>query len=243
VTGDGDSLSIGGNHLLHVIRRNLNVKILLFNNRIYGLTKGQYSPTSERGTLTKSSPMGSLEAPVRPLSFALGCGATFAARALAVDLKHLEYVLERAAKHKGTALVEIYQNCVIFNGGVFDYATDKDAKPDNTLYLEHGKPLTFGKSGDKSIRVRNLQPEVFTLADSNASEAIIHDEREARPVLSFMLSNLMQPEFPEPFGVFRAVERETFEVASHEQSRLARVQRGKFDLQDLLNGKETWTVH
>jgi 2-oxoglutarate/2-oxoacid ferredoxin oxidoreductase subunit beta len=242
VTGDGDGLSIGGNHLLHVIRRNVNVKILLFNNRIYGLTKGQYSPTSDQGTRTKSSPLGSLDAPIRPLSFALGCGATFAARALDVDLKHLEYILERAAKHKGTAVVEIYQNCLIFNDGVFDYATDKSVKPDNTLYLEHGKPLIFGKSGDKSIRVRNLQPEVFNLAEGNPSEAIVHDEREARPVLSFMLSNLMQPEFPEPFGVFRAVERESFEFIAHEQIRQARAQRGTPDLQSLLNGNETWTV-
>jgi 2-oxoglutarate ferredoxin oxidoreductase subunit beta len=242
VTGDGDALSIGGNHLLHVVRRNLNLKILLFNNRIYGLTKGQYSPTSARGARTKSSPLGSLEEPMRPLSFALGCGATFAARTLAVDLKHMEYVLERAAKHKGTALVEIYQNCVIFNDGIFDYAADKNVKLDNTLYLEHGKPLSFGKNGAKSIRVRNLQPEIFDRTEGNASEALVHDEREARPVLSFMLSNLTQPEFPEPFGVFRAVERETFDDTVHEQIHQARAQRGTPDLQTLLNGNESWTV-
>jgi 2-oxoglutarate/2-oxoacid ferredoxin oxidoreductase subunit beta len=243
VTGDGDALSIGGNHFLHVFRRNVNLKILLFNNRIYGLTKGQYSPTSERGAKTKSSPQGSLEAPIRPLSVALACGATFVARTVSVDLKHLEYVLKRAAQHKGTALVEIYQNCQIFNDGIFEYATDKSLKPDHTLYLEHGKPLLFGKDADQSIRLRDLQPEVFTVGQDNASQALIHDEREARPVLSFIESMLMQPEFPEPFGVFRAVEQESFEATVHEQIRQVRAQHGPLDLQGLLNGSETWTVN
>jgi 2-oxoglutarate ferredoxin oxidoreductase subunit beta len=242
ITGDGDGLSIGGNHLLHIIRRNLNVRILLFNNRIYGLTKGQYSPTSESGARTKSSPMGSLDSPVRPLSFALGCGATFAARTLDVDLKHMEYVLERAAKHKGTALIEIYQNCPIFNDGAFDYASDKNTRPEKTLYLEHGKPLIFGKTHDKGIRLRGLQPEVFSVADGNASDAVVHDEREASPALSFLLSGLSQPDFPEPLGVFRAVERDTFESRVHEQIRAARAQRGTPDLQSLIDGNETWTV-
>jgi 2-oxoglutarate ferredoxin oxidoreductase subunit beta len=241
-TGDGDALSIGGNHLLHVIRRNVNLKILLFNNRIYGLTKGQYSPTSAQGAKTKSSPMGSLDNPIRPLSFALGCGATFAARTLATDLKHLEYVLERAAAHKGTAVVEIYQNCQIFNDGAFDYVSDKTTKAEQTLYLQHGKPLTFGTGNGKAIRVRNLQPEVFNLTADNAPEVIVHNEREAQPVLSFMLSNLTRPDFPEPFGVFRAVERETFDAATHEQIRLAREQRGRPELQSLLNGGESWMV-
>jgi 2-oxoglutarate ferredoxin oxidoreductase subunit beta len=242
VTGDGDALSIGGNHLLHVIRRNVNLKILLFNNRIYGLTKGQYSPTSEQGARTKSSPLGSLDRPIRPLSFALGCGASFCARTLDVDLKHLEYVLERAALHNGTALVEIYQNCQIFNDGAFEYASDKDIKPEKTLYLEHGKPLLFGRNREKGIRLRGLQPEVFDATEANAFEAIVHDEKEDRPVLSFLLSNLMQPEFPEPFGVFRAVERPTYDSAVHEQIRQAKVSRGAPDLQTILSGAETWTV-
>src|SRR5579862_9733512 len=146
VTGDGDALSIGGNHFLHMMRRNPNIKVLLFNNRIYGLTKGQYSPTSERGKKTKSTPMGSPEMPIRPISIAIGAEATFAARSIDVDVKHLEYILERAAKHKGTAFVEIYQNCNIFNDGAYDYATDKTTKSVNTVYLEHGKPLIFGKA-------------------------------------------------------------------------------------------------
>src|SRR3954468_3384361 len=143
VTGDGDGLSIGGNHLMHILRRNVDVKILLFNNRIYGLTKGQYSPTSERGKKTKSTPMGAPDTPIRPVSMAIAAEASFAARAIDIDVKHLEYVLERAAKHVGTAFVEIYQNCNIFNDGAYDYATDKATKSDTTLYLEHGKPLTF----------------------------------------------------------------------------------------------------
>src|SRR5438270_15324 len=156
VTGDGDALSIGGNHFMHLIRRNVDVKVLLFNNRIYGLTKGQYSPTSEQGKKTKSTPMGSPEFPIRPASIAIGAGATFFARSIDVDVKHLEYVLERAANHKGTALVEIYQNCNIFNDGAYDHLTDKATRSENTLYLEHGKPMIFGKEADKGIRINNL---------------------------------------------------------------------------------------
>src|SRR5438477_12554450 len=158
-TGDGDALSIGGNHFMHIIRRNVDVKILLFNNRIYGLTKGQYSPTSEQGKKTKSTPMGSPDNPIRPVSIAIAAEASFAARAIDIDVKHLEYVLERAAKHVGTAFVEIYQNCNIFNDGAFEYATDKTTKNDTTLYLEHGKPLVFA-GGTKGIRLHALKPEV-----------------------------------------------------------------------------------
>src|SRR3954449_8739454 len=167
VTGDGDALSIGGNHFLHIIRRNVDVKILLFNNRIYGLTKGQYSPTSEQGKKTKSTPMGSPDAPIRPVSIAIAAEASFAARAIDVNVKHLEYVLERAAKHVGTAFVEIYQNCNIFNDGAFEYATDKERKSDNILYLEHGKPLVFGKDNDKGVRLHDMDPEVVSLKDVN----------------------------------------------------------------------------
>src|SRR5438552_3341849 len=156
VTGDGDGLSIGGNHLIHVLRRNVDLKILLFNNKIYGLTKGQYSPTSEQGKKTRSTPMGSPDAPIRPISIAIAAEATFAARAIDVDVKHLEYVLERAARHVGTAFVEIYQNCNIFNDGAFNYATDKATKTDTTLYLEHGKPLIFGKDGARRSRMHRL---------------------------------------------------------------------------------------
>src|SRR5438552_9095508 len=156
ITGDGDGLSIGGNHLIHCIRRNVDLKILLFNNEIYGLTKGQYSPTSEHGKKTKSTPMGAPDFPIRPISIAIAAEATFAARAIDVDVKHLEYVLERAARHVGTAFVEIYQNCNIFNDGAFEYATDKNTKTDTTLYLEHGKPLIFGKDGARRSRMHRL---------------------------------------------------------------------------------------
>ena len=242
-TGDGDALSIGGNHLLHTLRRNPNLKILLFNNRIYGLTKGQYSPTSLKGAKTKSSPMGSLDTPLRPMSFALGCGATFAARSLAVDTRHLEYVLERAAKHVGTSLVEIYQNCVIFNDGAFNYATESDLKADAIVYLEHGKPLIFGKNRDKAISLNNrLQPQVVNLNDTPPTDLLVHDEREPTPAVSFLLSNLTQPDFPEPMGVFRAVEQDSFDALVHGQIAQARAQRGQADLQAMLDGSESWTV-
>src|SRR3954468_11627404 len=184
-TGDGDGLSIGGNHLMHIIRRNVNVKILLFNNKIYGLTKGQYSPTSEHGKKTKSSPMGAPDCPVRPISIAIAAEASFAARALDVDVKHLEYVLERAAKHVGTAFVEIYQNCNIFNDGAYEYATDKNTKTDTTLYLEHGKPLVFGKDGSKGIRMHGMNPEVVDVGEGKVSkdDLLMHDEKSPEPSL------------------------------------------------------------
>jgi 2-oxoglutarate ferredoxin oxidoreductase subunit beta len=242
-TGDGDALSIGGNHLLHTLRRNPNLKILLFNNRIYGLTKGQYSPTSLKGAKTKSSPMGSLETPVRPMSFALGCGATFAARSLAVDTRHLEYVLERAAKHAGTALVEIYQNCIIFNDGAFNYATEKDLKPDAIVYLEHGKPLIFGKNRDKAIGLNNrIQPQVVNVGDAKSTDLLVHDEREPIPAVSLLLSSMTQPDFPEAVGVFRAVEQDPFDALVHGQIAQSRAQRGQADLQTMLDGSESWTV-
>src|SRR5262245_35648255 len=210
VTGDGDGLSIGGNHLMHIIRRNVDVKILLFNNRIYGLTKGQYSPTSEHGKKTKSSPMGAPDYPIRPISVALAAEATFAARAIDIDVKHLEYVLERAAKHTGTAFVEIYQNCNIFNDGAFEYATDKNTKSDTTLYLEHGKPLIFGKDSAKGIRLHGMDPEVVNLKDVDQDDLIIHDEKTPEPSHAFLLSRMRYPDFPEPMGVFRDVAHERY---------------------------------
>src|SRR3954464_5314901 len=192
VTGDGDGLSIGGNHLMHIIRRNVDVKILLFNNRIYGLTKGQYSPTSEHGKKTKSTPMGAPDIPVRPISIAIAAEASFAARAIDVDVKHLEYVLERAAKHVGTAFVEIYQNCNIFNDGAFTYATDKTTKTDTTLYLEQGKPLVFGRAGDKGIRLREMNPEVVDLATTAKDDLLVHNE-QAQPAVPFLLSRMRMP--------------------------------------------------
>jgi len=242
VTGDGDGLSIGGNHLLHIIRRNVDVKILLFNNRIYGLTKGQYSPTSEQGKKTKSTPMGAPDHPIRPISVAIAAEATFAARAIDVDVKHLEYVLERAAKHRGTAFVEIYQNCNIFNDGAYNYATDKATKSDTTIYLEHGKPLVFGKESDKGVRLHALNPEVVSLKDVNKDDLLIHDEKVSDPSLAFLLSRMRYPEFPEPLGVFRDVEQEIYGDLVRGQVQQAIAQRGKGDLQSLITGSETWTV-
>ena len=242
VTGDGDALSIGGNHLIHMIRRNVDVKILLFNNRIYGLTKGQYSPTSEHGKKTTSTPMGSPDMPVRPISIAIAAEASFAARAIDMDVKHLEYVLERAARHKGSAFVEIYQNCNIFNDGAYEYATDKSTKSDTTLYLEHGRPLIFGRELDKAIRVNQMNPQIVNVKETPAADLLVHDERAPNPSLAFMLSRMRHPEFPEPLGVFRAVDQERYAQLVRDQSRRAIESLGKGNLQSLLRGSETWTI-
>jgi 2-oxoglutarate/2-oxoacid ferredoxin oxidoreductase subunit beta len=242
VTGDGDALSIGGNHFLHVIRRNMNIRVLLFNNRIYGLTKGQYSPTSEQGKKTKSSPMGSVETPLRPISVAIAAEATFAARAIDIDVKHLEYVLERAARHVGTAFVEIYQNCNIFNDGAFEYATDKSLKGDTTVYLEHGKPMIFGKSSEKGIRLNGTTPQVVELKDVPPDDLLIHDEKADDPSNAFMLSRMRHPAVPEPLGVFRDVERPVYGDLARGQIAEAIKTRGQGDLQSLVTGSETWTV-
>ncbi|MGA2498733.1 MAG: 2-oxoacid:ferredoxin oxidoreductase subunit beta [Tepidisphaeraceae bacterium] len=242
ITGDGDALSIGGNHFMHLIRRNLNVKIILFNNRIYGLTKGQYSPTSLPGLKTKTSPMGAPEFPVRPISLALGAESSFAARALDSDVKHLEYVIERAAKHVGTAFVEVYQNCVIFNDGAYNYISDKATRPDNMVYLEHGKPLIFGKNNEKAIKLKGFTPQIVNVADTRPEELLIHDEAAPDPAAAFLLSRLAYPEFPEPMGVFRAVRRETYDETVYAQKEKSEAARGKGDIQALLKGNETWTV-
>ncbi len=241
VTGDGDALSIGGNHFLHIIRRNIDVKILLFNNRIYGLTKGQYSPTSELGKKTKSSPMGSPDAPIRPLSVAVAAEASFAARSIDRDVKHLEFVLERAAKHVGTAFVEIYQNCNIFNDGAFEYASGKETKGDTTLYLEHGKPLVFGKNSDKGIRLHSMKPEVVDLANVPKDDLLVHDERGPSS-LAFMLSRMRQPDFPEPMGVFRDVEQDRYVDLVRKQIAEAKAAKGEGEIQQLIDGPETWSV-
>ena len=226
VTGDGDGLSIGGNHLIHTLRRNVDVKILLFNNEIYGLTKGQYSPTSRFGTRTKSSPQGSVDNPLRALSLAIGAEATFVARTIDVDINHLTEVLKRAAMHKGSAFVEIYQNCKIFNDGVFDYASDRSVKADNTLYLEHGKPLIFGKDRNKGIRLHGLNPEIVTLGNGiTVDDLVIHDEKAEEPSLAYLLSRMVHPEFPECVGVFRSVNRPTYDELVNKQ--VADVQRSK----------------
>ena len=243
VTGDGDALSIGGNHILHAMRRNVDLKVLLFNNEIYGLTKGQYSPTSRQGTRTKSSPLGSIDNPIRPLSIAIGAEATFVARTIDVDINHLTETLRRAAAHKGTAFVEIYQNCTVFNDGVFDYATDKSIKADNTLYLEHGKPLIFGKDRSKGIRLHGLDPEVVNMGSGiTIDDLLIHDEKAEEPSLAYLLSRMVHPKFPECVGVFRAVQRPVYEDMLNEQIDSAIKTKGKGKLEDLFASDDTWVV-
>ena len=243
ITGDGDALSIGGNHLMHAIRRNLDLNIVLFNNRIYGLTKGQYSPTSQLGQVTKSTPMGAIDNPLHPLSIAIGCEATFVARSIDVNIKHLATVLKRAAEHRGTSFVEVYQNCNVFNDGAFDYVTGRDVKMETTLELEHGKPLIFGKNRDKGIRLHGMNPEVVELGKGvSEDDLLFHDERAPEPSLAYLLSRMRHPEFPEPIGVFRAVDAPRYEELMSEQIAKAREARGPGDLQALFDSGETWTV-
>jgi 2-oxoglutarate ferredoxin oxidoreductase subunit beta len=243
ITGDGDGLSIGGNHLIHAIRRNVDLNIVLFNNRIYGLTKGQYSPTSPLGLVTKSTPLGSIDNPLNILSVAIGCEASFVARTVDVYTQHLGMVLQRAAEHRGTSFVEVYQNCVVFNDGAFDYAAAKNTRADTTLELEHGKPLVFGKNRDRGIRLRGLTPEVVAL-DSGVTEndLLVHDERSPEPSLAYLLSRMRQPEFPEPIGIFRAVDRPRYDEQLNGQVTQAIAKAGDGDLEALLNAGETWLV-
>lgn len=245
VTGDGDALSIGGNHTLHILRRNLDIKVLLFNNQIYGLTKGQYSPTSPLGQKTYSTPNGSVDNPLVPLVFALGCDATFVARSVDLDVHHLEATLKRAAAHKGTAFVEIYQDCNVFNADAFKYAQDRTQRPDNVVYLEHGKPLIFGKDRDKGVRVNpnTMQPEVVMLGkDCSEDDLIFHDEKATDPSLAFMLARMSKLKgLPEPIGVFRAVEKPTYEAMVVDQIAAAKAQ-GEGDFDKLFNSGDTWSV-
>jgi 2-oxoglutarate ferredoxin oxidoreductase subunit beta len=249
VTGDGDGLSIGGNHLIHILRRNVDVNILLFNNEIYGLTKGQYSPTSRMGQVTKSSPMGVIDNPFDTASIALGAGATFVARTLDVEQKHLQAVLQRAVQHKGTSFVEILQNCPIFNDGVFDDLTQGEARLTNQLLVEHGKPLIFGPEGArKGIRIDKwMRAEVVSMNDVDESEILVHDETNDRVAL--LLASLEwrshgadPAAFPVPLGVLRAVERPSYEQRVVEQIRDARQARGEGDFDQLFASGDTWVV-
>jgi 2-oxoglutarate ferredoxin oxidoreductase subunit beta len=243
ITGDGDALSIGGNHFLHVIRRNLDVKLVLFNNQIYGLTKGQYSPTSPLGQVSYSTPMGSVENPLNPISVAIAAEATFVARSVDTHVTHLQTVLERAAKHKGAAFVEVYQNCNVFNDGAFAYAEEKATRADTTLPLEHGKPLVFGKYRDHGIRLNGTTPEVVELGKGiNEDDLLFHDERTPEPTLAYLLSRMRQPEFPEPIGVFRAVEKPTYEQLVNEQVAKAIAQKGDGDLAKLFDSEDAFMV-
>jgi 2-oxoglutarate ferredoxin oxidoreductase subunit beta len=244
ITGDGDGLSIGGNHLMHAIRRNLDINIVLFNNRIYGLTKGQYSPTSPLGKKTKSTPMGAVDNPLHPLSVAIGCEATFVARSIDVNIKHLGEVLKRAAEHPGTSFVEVYQNCNIFNDGAWEYATDRNSKTDTTIELEHGKPLIFGKNRDKGIRLNGMDPEVVELGKGiSEDDLLFHDEKAPEPSLAYLLSRMRYEDgFPEPIGVFRSVDRPRYDVMVNEQISQAVTDRGVGDLNKLFNSGDTWQV-
>jgi 2-oxoglutarate ferredoxin oxidoreductase subunit beta len=241
VTGDGDALSIGGNHLIHALRRNVNVKILLFNNQIYGLTKGQYSPTSEIGKVTKSTPMGSLDYPFNPVSLAIGAEATFVARSIDTDRKHLTEVLRRAAAHRGTAFVEIYQNCNIFNDGAFEAVKDH---PENQIRLEHGKPIRFGADGERGVRQRrDGSCELVDVAEVGEDALLVHDEHHEKSSPGFALSRIAHtPHGPTPFGVFRDVERPVYDDLMAEQIAVAKEKRGAGDLRELLLAGDTWTI-
>ena len=242
VTGDGDGLSIGGNHLIHALRRNIDLNILLFNNRIYGLTKGQYSPTSEQGKVTKSTPAGSVDAPFNPITLALGADASFVARTIDVEAKHLQAVIKKAFAHKGTSFVEILQNCNIFNDGAWAGLTDRDKKADSQLALEHGKPLVFGADRKRGIRLRGLDLEVVEIGTDGITEAdlLVHDE--TNPRLAQLLATLEPPRHPAPIGVFRATVRSTYEELASAQIAKAKASRGSGDLDELLNRGDTWTV-
>jgi 2-oxoglutarate ferredoxin oxidoreductase subunit beta len=244
VTGDGDSLSIGGNHLIHALRRNVPIKILLFNNQIYGLTKGQYSPTSERGKVTKSTPFGALDHPFNPLALALGADATFVARTLDVDRAHLTEVLRQAAAHPGTAFVEIYQNCNVFNDGAFDVLTDKGTKALNQIRLEHGQPIRFGAEGERGVAPGpDGGLELVQVDDVGEEALLVHDARRRDPSLAFALAHLSErPTGPTPIGVFRSVERPVYGEAMAEQLAEAQAKLGPGDLEALLHSGDTWTV-
>jgi 2-oxoglutarate ferredoxin oxidoreductase subunit beta len=244
VSGDGDALSIGGNHLIHALRRNVPIKVLLFNNQIYGLTKGQYSPTSEEGKVTKSTPFGSQDHPFNPLALALGAEATFVARTVDTDRGHETEVLRAAAAHEGSALVEIYQNCNVFNDGAFEHASSRETKDESTIYLEHGKPMIFGKDRDKGIRLnKELEPEIVKLGgDVREDDLLFHDEKAAEPSLAFMLSRMRYPEYPEPMGVLRAVDAPLFEDGIHAQLRDAEKKMGPGSIEALLGAGDTWVV-
>lgn len=241
VTGDGDGLAIGGNHFAHALRRNVDINILLFNNRIYGLTKGQYSPTSAHGTRTRSSPDGSVENPVNPIGVAIGSEASFIARTVDVFQQHCSGVLKRAAAHRGASLVEIAQNCIIFNDGTWAHLTDPDSRLEHVLYLEHGRPMRFGKQGEKGIRLNGLQPEVVAVDKAGEENLLVHDEQAVEPTLAYLLSRMGPPDFPTPVGVFRAIDKPVYSEQVLEQVRAAQA-REPVDLEALFRQGETWEV-
>lgn len=247
VSGDGDSLSIGGNHFIHLLRRNFDINLLLFNNEIYGLTKGQYSPTSEQGKITKSTPMGSVDHPFNPIALALGADGTFVARSMDRDPAHLKEMLRRSHGHKGTSFLEIYQNCNVFNDGAFEIFTEKASKKEEAIFVEHGKPLVFGQNADKGVKLDGFKPVIVDLtADGNsANDLWIHDETDR--VKAGILSRFFdrheegKPHFPRPFGVFYTENRECYEDGFNAQVEEAKAKKAP-DLDALLRGRETWVI-
>jgi 2-oxoglutarate ferredoxin oxidoreductase subunit beta len=243
ITGDGDGLSIGANHLLHLLRRNLDINVLLFNNRIYGLTKGQYSPTSEVGKKTKSTPAGSVDYPVNPLLFALGSEATFIARTTDTDQKHMVETFKAAQAHKGTSFVEVFQNCVIFNNKTFDSVTGRDVKNDQILYLDEGKPLIYGQGGNKGIRLNGLNLETVDLEEgAEGTDLLVHNPKDPNSAYATLLAQMTYPAYPTPLGVLRQLEgRETYEESVVSQIQIAQ-SKGESSLQELLTGNNSWVV-
>ena len=241
VTGDGDALSIGGNHLIHALRRNVTVKILLFNNQIYGLTKGQYSPTSPLGTRNKTTPMGSLDFPFNPVSLAIGAEATFVARSIDTDRKHLTEVLRRASRHPGAAFIEIYQNCNVYNDGAFDAVREQK---ENRIMLEHGRPIRFGADGERGVRLRpDGVPEFVEVAEVGEEALLVHDEHREDASLAFALSRLAHtPHGPTPIGIFRDIQRPVYDELMSDQLDSARAERGEGDLEALLRAGDTWLI-
>ncbi len=243
ITGDGDGLSIGGNHLLHVLRRNPDINILLFNNRIYGLTKGQYSPTSEQGKKTKSSPMGSIDAPINPLRFALAAEASFVARTYDTNLQHMGEVFQAAAEHKGTSFIEIYQNCVIFNKDAFNDVYDRENRDDHMIHLEDGKPLVFGAAERRGIFLEGLEPVIRPITEANQAQVVQHSSTLESRSYANMLAEMDHPEFPVPVGVFRRVNRPVYEETLHQQVNAAVAKQGVGQLGDLFGeGDNTWEI-
>ena len=244
ITGDGDGLSIGGNHLIHALRRNVNLTILLFNNQIYGLTKGQYSPTSEMGKVTKSTPFGSVDQPFNPISLALGAEATFVARTHDLDRKHMQETFRRAHEHKGAAFVEIYQNCNVFNDGAFEGVTKKDVREDMLIPLQHGQPIRFGPDGAKGVVLTGQgKASIVDVADVGEDAILVHDEHREEPGLAFMLSRLARgPYEPTPIGVFRAVDHPDYGTSIQRQLNDAQERQGPGDLEGLLGSLGTWQV-
>src|SRR4051794_22958729 len=244
ICGDGDALSIGGNHLIHALRRNVNIKILLFNNQIYGLTKGQYSPTSEVGKVTKSTPFGSLDHPFNPVSLVLGAEASFVARTHDMDRGHMMEMFRRAHAHKGAAIIEIYQNCNVFNDGAFERVTGKEQRADMLIPLRHGEPIRFGAENEKCVALDNQgNPRIADVADVGESAILVHDESRADPSLAFTLSRLARgPYEPTPIGVFRAITRPEYAEAASQQLAAAVEQKGAGDLAELLKSGATWEI-